>query len=261
MVTYPIVAASGVADYSTGAAAVTGYALVVAFGVLYAFAVRTLVHAGPERLDGLLIAMSSVFVATVPFAREQAFFLCAVIISYAVVRIRRYAVPIVAAAVLACVVVPWVAWGEPGLIQAVMVVFTTLIVTAFVETVRVNHELVEARAEIARLASDAERNRIARDLHDLLGHSLTAITVKSGLARRLAGTDPARAAGEIGEVERLSRQVLTDVRAAVSGYRDVTLAGELARGRELLRASGVTADLPRCPRRIRSCSAGRSGRA
>ena len=84
-------------------------------------------------------------------------------------------------------------------------------------------------------------SRIARDLHDLLGHSLTAITVKSDLARRLDGEAARR---EIAEVEALSRQALADVRAAVSGYRDVTLAGELARGLELLRASGITADVP-----------------
>jgi two-component system, NarL family, sensor histidine kinase DesK len=78
----------------------------------------------------------------------------------------------------------------------------------------------------------------------MLGHSLTAITVKAGLARRLGAADPQRAIGQIAEVEELSRQALADVRAAVSGYRDVTLVGELARGRELLRASGITADLP-----------------
>ena len=95
-----------------------------------------------------------------------------------------------------------------------------------------------------QLASQAERNRISRDLHDLLGHSLTAITVKAGLARRLVGSDQAACAQEIGEVEELSRHALADVRAAVSNYREVTLAGELAQGKELLRASGVTAVLP-----------------
>jgi two-component system sensor histidine kinase DesK len=81
-------------------------------------------------------------------------------------------------------------------------------------------------------------------LHDLLGHSLTTITVKAGLARRLGEADPEGAVAQITEVEDLCRRVLADVRAAVSGYREVTLASELARGRELLRASGITADLP-----------------
>ena len=94
------------------------------------------------------------------------------------------------------------------------------------------------------MAAENERFRIARDLHDLLGHSLTAITVKAALARRLGAADPPHAPQEIAEVETLARQSLADVRAAVTGYRDVTLAGELATGRELLRAVGITADLP-----------------
>jgi two-component system sensor histidine kinase DesK len=110
--------------------------------------------------------------------------------------------------------------------------------------IRSNVALTAARAEVARLAAENERTRIARDLHDLLGHSLTTITVKAGLARRLGPADPAQALGQIAEVEELSRQALADVRSAVSGYRDVTLAGELAHGRELLRASGIAADLP-----------------
>jgi len=76
------------------------------------------------------------------------------------------------------------------------------------------------------------------------GHSLTTITVKSGLASRIDQADHARAIQEITEVEALARQSLTEVRAAVASYRQVTLAGELASGRQLLRAAGITADLP-----------------
>ncbi len=119
---------------------------------------------------------------------------------------------------------------------------------------------------MARLAAEGERSRIARDLHDLLGHSLTTITIKAGLARRLSATDPERAAAEIGEVEDIARRSLADVRAAVAGYREVSLAGELATGRELLRAAGIEADaapLGRARRRgtARSCSAGSCARA
>ena len=64
----------------------------------------------------------------------------------------------------------------------------------FFAIIRANRELSEARAEVARLAAENERTRIARDLHDLLGHSLTTITVKAGLAHRLAQRDAARAA-------------------------------------------------------------------
>jgi two-component system sensor histidine kinase DesK len=114
----------------------------------------------------------------------------------------------------------------------------------FFQVTRGNRALADARSELARLAAENERSRIARDLHDLLGHSLTTITVKAGLARRIAATDPARALVEISEVEDLARSALADVRATVANYREVTLAGELATGKELLRAAGVTADLP-----------------
>ena len=119
-----------------------------------------------------------------------------------------------------------------------------MVTFAILQVLRGNQALAEARAELARLAAENERMRIARDLHDLLGHSLTTITVKAGLARRLGPADPAQALGQIAEVEELCRRALADVRSAVSGYRDVTLAGELAHGRELLRASGIAAELP-----------------
>ena len=114
----------------------------------------------------------------------------------------------------------------------------------FFMIIRSNIELSAARSEVARLAAENERTRIARDLHDLLGHSLTTITVKAGLARRLSTRDPERAAEEIAAVEQLSRRTLVEVRAAVAGYREVTLAGELASAREVLRAAGIEARLP-----------------
>ncbi|MEO5901143.1 MAG: sensor histidine kinase [Ilumatobacteraceae bacterium] len=114
----------------------------------------------------------------------------------------------------------------------------------FFTVIRSARELAAARAEVVRLAAENERSRIARDLHDLLGHSLTTITVKAALAKRLAQRDPARAAQEIGEVETLTRSVLVDVRAAVAGYREVSLAGELATARHVMQSAGVACRLP-----------------
>ena len=85
---------------------------------------------------------------------------------------------------------------------------------------------------------------MARDLHDILGHSLTVITVKAELAGRLMDADPARARAEVADLERLSRDALMDVRRAVEGFRELTLPGELARARESLRSAGIEADLP-----------------
>ena len=133
----------------------------------------------------------------------------------------------------------WHATFDPT--TAASLALVSLAMWAFFGIIRTNHELQEARAEVATLAAEAERNRIARDLHDLLGHSLTTITVKAGLAKRLADHDPARAAAEIGEVEELARRSLSDVRAAVSNYRIVTLATELATAQEVMRAGGIDA--------------------
>lgn len=107
-----------------------------------------------------------------------------------------------------------------------------------------NMDLLRAREENARLAVDEERNRFARDLHDILGHSLTVITVKAELANRLLDVDHERARAELADLERLSRDALADVRRAVQGYREITLPGELARAREALRAAGIDAEVP-----------------
>jgi two-component system sensor histidine kinase DesK len=109
---------------------------------------------------------------------------------------------------------------------------------------RRNIDLVRANEENAELLVENERTRFARDLHDILGHSLTVITVKAELAGRLMDTDPVRAKAEVADLERLSRDALADVRRAVEGYRDLTLPGELARARAALEAAEIRADLP-----------------
>ena len=106
-----------------------------------------------------------------------------------------------------------------------------------------NLELSAARAELARLAVAEERERFARDLHDLLGHSLSVIALKAELAGRLLAEGPADAAREVGELEQVARTALGEVREAVSGYRQPTLAGELAGARMALSAAGIEADV------------------
>ncbi|MFI6329207.1 sensor histidine kinase [Micromonospora chersina] len=107
-----------------------------------------------------------------------------------------------------------------------------------------NAELQAAQQEIGRLAVAEERARTARDLHDILGHSLTVVAVKAELAGRLLELDPAKAATEIADIERLARQALADVRGTVGAYRGVNLATELAGARSALAAAGIAADLP-----------------
>ncbi|MFK0244952.1 histidine kinase [Amycolatopsis azurea] len=112
--------------------------------------------------------------------------------------------------------------------------------------VRAVRKLEAANREIATLAVAGERERLARDLHDILGHSLTTITVKAGLARRIleSGKDDPRALQEISDVENLTRSALSDIRATVSEYREVSLSAEVAGARAALRAAEIDADLP-----------------
>lgn len=100
-------------------------------------------------------------------------------------------------------------------------------------------ELHETRAELARLAVFKERLRFARDLHDLLGYSLSAITLKSELTRRLVTRNPERALAELDEIRQISRQSLADVRQLASGYRDMSLADEARAARSVLMAADI----------------------
>jgi two-component system, NarL family, sensor histidine kinase DesK len=106
---------------------------------------------------------------------------------------------------------------------------------------RKNAHLKAAREEVERLAQSAERERIGRDLHDLLGHTLTLIAVKAELAARLADRDPERSREEIREVHRISRHALAEVRRAVQGYRSgaAGLAHELSSARGALESAEV----------------------
>ena len=125
---------------------------------------------------------------------------------------------------------------EQGIVLISVVGIVTILITRSITTGR---DLRLAREEIARLAVTAERLRIARDLHDLLGHNLSLITLKSELAGRLISVSPERAVREIGDVEQVARTTLQEVREAVGNYRQPTLANELHAAQELLAAAGI----------------------
>jgi two-component system, NarL family, sensor histidine kinase DesK len=112
--------------------------------------------------------------------------------------------------------------------------------TVAAQKMRAGHKLGLAYEEISHLAKVAERERIARDLHDVLGHTLSVVVLKSELAGKLMDRDPDRARREIGEVEQIARKALSDVREAISGYRAGGLAAEIARAQKTLDAAGVT---------------------
>lgn len=112
--------------------------------------------------------------------------------------------------------------------------------TLAAQRMRAGMALGLAYEQIAQLAKVAERERIARDLHDVLGHTLSVVVLKSELAGKLFERDPERARREIGEVEQITRKALTDVREAISGYRAEGLDAEIERARRTLDAAGVT---------------------
>jgi two-component system sensor histidine kinase DesK len=109
---------------------------------------------------------------------------------------------------------------------------------------RTDAKLRMAHEEIERLAKTAERERIARDMHDVLGHSLSVIVLKSELARRLLASEPARAALEIAEIEAAARQALGEVRKTLTGYRSEGFASELTRAARILETAGVRLNKP-----------------
>jgi len=250
---YLVFLGSSVYENSRGAGEVAGFAIIVVFAACWIAALVVLPCATPLQFWLVYALFVALLAAELPFGRAASFVLAVYITILTVVRLRdRRSVPIVFLLAWAALVLP-VAIGSwhVSLAQSVedvtpvAIPVVAVITFAMMQVMQGNTALAEARAELARLAAENERIRIGRDLHDLLGHSLTTITVKAGLAARLGTADPARAIEEIATVEKLARRSLADVRAAVSNCRDVTLAGELASGRELLRAAGVTADLPR----------------
>jgi two-component system, NarL family, sensor histidine kinase DesK len=130
-----------------------------------------------------------------------------------------------------------------GLVLSLLGIGAAMI--AMGEIIRANRELLDARAEVARLAVADERVRFARDLHDLLGHSLSVIALKAQLAGRRLPHDPEAATAEVADIEKVTRDALREVREAVSGYRRPVLDAELAGARTALDAAGIATTIDR----------------
>lgn len=124
-----------------------------------------------------------------------------------------------------------------SLIVAMVAVATGLV--RFFEVGQERHQV-----HTAELALATERDRVARDVHDVLGHSLTVVTVKAELAERLVDVDPERARAELAEIQSLSRTALAEIRATVAGLRVARLADEVAAARTALAGADIRAELP-----------------
>ncbi len=123
------------------------------------------------------------------------------------------------------------------------VIFIALVVgisnMGFAQGKRAHIKLRMAQEEVEHLAKLAERERISRDLHDVLGHTLSVIVLKSELAGRLLARDPDRSAREMADVEQIARKALAEVREAIGGYRAEGLTAEIERAQRTLDAAGV----------------------
>ena len=146
------------------------------------------------------------------------------------------------AVVATTVVVPWALDPSSGWIFLTFIVVAVAVGTG---AGRLMSDLGEEYGHVQEeLTLVAERDRVARDVHDVLGHSLTVVSVKAELAARLVHVDPDRAEAELRDVQALARQALAEVRATVGGLRVARIEDELSDAATALRATGIEADLP-----------------
>jgi two-component system, NarL family, sensor histidine kinase DesK len=220
-----------------------GLLLLLALALVWAW-FWTRIVAGPDRRFILPATVAATLILTVFTLRTPAqygsLFLYAVIMAGAAFPWRRGAAAVVILSILAGAID--LSRGESVTTSTGQTLNDLLVGTAAVAgrlLVQANLQLSLAREQIARLAVGEERLRFARDLHDLLGHSLSVIALKSELAGRLMNRSPELAAREVQDIEKVTREALREVREAVSGYRQPTLAAELAGAREALAAAGI----------------------
>lgn len=199
---------------------------------------------GP-RILWLMLAMDVLAVVFTP--RNQA---AGTFLIYAAAMVANGFPPRRAALVLGCQVVVGTViaavLGMPAWYYLMAAVISALIGAVTIQGARTeagNAKLRLAQAEVERLAKLAERERIARDLHDVIGHTLSLVVLKTELAQKLLTRDAGRAAAEMAEVERIAREGLAEVRQAITGYRTAGLASELEHVRETLAAAGIKATI------------------
>ncbi|ONH27274.1 sensor histidine kinase [Pseudofrankia asymbiotica] len=247
---YLAYAFADLADERNPARVVLAIVLMGAFCYLYVVPLPRAMFAGPRRDQVTVLVGGPLIMVTylVLVGRGGLIFPTFLAVAFALLLVPAVSLPIVVAMAAAVTWLPqyvpsWHAhgaqWSTSGPIALVMFAIYAMRAGA-----RHQIELARARQEIERLAQEQERLRISRDLHDLLGHALTTITVKAELAAKLATRAPERAAAEMSQVAALGRECLADVRATVAGYRQVSLVTELATAREVLSAAGIRTELP-----------------
>jgi two-component system sensor histidine kinase DesK len=232
-----------------GLVALAGFAVLYLFmvqvtrGVRYAVASHP--RPGPAKIWLGLAAMVVLAALQVPGAGSHALSCLVYIAAFAMVSLPlRQAVPVAAVLAVVAEAAPQLVpgWEDKG--YGLAVLLGSLASGGIRVASERQRRLVQAREELAHLAVANERARIAADLHDILGHSLTVVTVKAELAQRLLDVDLDKARAELGDLETLARDALSDVRATAMGVRGISLPGEIAAARSALAAAHVAAELP-----------------
>ncbi|WP_208379118.1 sensor histidine kinase [Cumulibacter soli] len=244
---YPLLS-SLTADVSWGLR-ILAAVLTVGFGAFY---VRTMWWMEGDALPPTgraalrLLALVLVVLATSAIIGIEALGFSPFIVSYAVFAFSRaLSVAVFALVLAATIIIPVAAREFDQWWFMTMIVVLVGVTTGAVR-------IITERAAVGELAKEqlavvAERERVARDVHDVLGHSLTVVIVKAELAERLVRIDPERAERELSEITSLSREALAEVRATVGGLRVARLGDELDTARHALTTAGIEADIPDTP--------------
>jgi two-component system, NarL family, sensor histidine kinase DesK len=232
---------------ATRIALTLGVTLFVAIYLTVLPPARWLARRGPAAVVGALALLPAIAVVLLAAGAPPSFSALFVYVTAAsgILLPARIAAAVVALAAAGVGILGAARGDSDAAIAATVLTVVSIgaLMAAFGRVVRVNRELRMTREDLATLAVAEERLRIARDLHDLLGHSLSVIALKSELAARLLERDPGRAAAELDEIQVVSREALAEVRDAVQGYRGLALAESLARARSALTAAGIDCSL------------------
>jgi two-component system sensor histidine kinase DesK len=212
------------------------YPLFVAFFMLTLLASRR--HAPLFALA--MVVLSFALLRHYPSGISYFIFGCVMLRSNRWIGMTRYLVELAALNVVFIALAAWIGYPWQTIAWVpVIAVIVGLIVNVERSSQEKDAALRLSHEEVRRLAATAERERIGRDLHDLLGHTLSLITMKLELSRKLHGRDQSRALRELGEAEQIARDALAQVRSAVTGFRAANMAAELASAHLMLESSRV----------------------
>lgn len=239
---FPIMAAL---DAESQWRTISGIALILVFAAVFMSGFREKCYHNRRTAGmvvGVMLAVAAIVAATIGWG---ALGLLPFVLTYAIFMLPlRWSLPMCVTGLLVTAVLPWtVGPHAPSDFLPFTIILFALLAGSVILSELIRHEGYRSELE-QQLAIVEERDRVARDVHDILGHGLTVIAVKAELAKRLIRTDPERAEKELDDLHALARVNLSEVRATVTGLRTMNLGSELAAARHALQAAGVAAHIP-----------------